>query len=213
MYRLVGNASRQVDQAAAGAGTDVGDHGAGLQHGLDGGDRRQPGGDQEVVEVARAEPFHAIPPVVGIRRLRDPAAVAEGVGHLVDHGQGAEHHVEHPADEGGAALCGEHLGMRSRQRERARRRVVADVVRTRHRGEPLPDVALVEAGGRRQLGGRERARAGQVREQAEAVTDGGEDRRRQAGEVAQHPALELADCGLVDVAAMWFPCSSSVAGP
>ena len=88
--------------------------------------------------------------------------------------------------------------MLGRQDVGLRGRVVVHDPADGHRVEPLPDVALVETGGGRDLLARRRRQPGQPVEQLGAMTDADHQRQHRVVEQRDHLAGELAGPGLVD---------------
>ena len=185
----------QEHHRAPGAAADVGHPGPGGQPGLQPGDQRQVGIDQQLVEGAAAEGVHHVGELGTERGIGHAAALPEGQRDRVDVlGQvGVE-----PAErrQVGRARPGEAGGVLGRQPVGPGRRVVVDDAAGDHGPQPLPHVPLLEVGPPGQLGaGRGAGRGGG--EQAGPVPDVDHEGQHPAGVQLEQPPGERLDPGLV----------------
>ncbi len=120
----------------------------------------------------------------------DALAGAEGIGHLRLVDPERLRHLEGAREEGGALLVGEGGGLLGRQAEGVGRFVVCDIVGRGEGGQPLAQVALLEAGRGGELRRADRRSVRHRLEQAEPVAQHDERAGDAGAEVADQPADE-----------------------
>src|SRR6266542_2256945 len=169
----LGIGTRQCQECLPVATTDVGSAAAVAERGIDTRDRRDPVLVQEVLEGSTGEALEATPEPIAKFGLRDPAAMQEGLGQLVDMPPRRFAHAEHRAEVEGTVGVGQHERVLGRESEPSRLGVVLQVAVACHRGQPLAGVALVESGARGELGRGDRDDLGQCLPQTQPVADSG----------------------------------------
>ena len=177
------------------AAADVGDAGAALQVLDDAVERGQPGRDEVRVVAGPEEPLAAVVDVVVVLVPADSGAAACGVGdpRRIEHR--AERDLEEPGQVGRAVVVGQRDGLLGREAVAGFRWVVLHVAAGGLGVEPLAHVALVGAGARRELVGRERPGARERAVEAEPVADHDQCRVERGADLvdgAEDELLELA---------------------